>query len=240
VSVTEILVITLAVGVGSLIQGAAGFGANLLAVPVLVLVDPGLVPGPALVAALALNAMIARRESGQGHLRDTAWALAGRAVGTIGGVAVLSLVTGHDIGLVVGLLLLTSVVISTRGWDIRPTPRVVVGAGLASGFMATTVAVGGPPIALVYQRAEGPVLRATLSRYLLVGTAFSIFALSVGGKFDSDGLRNGLLLVPGTVAGFALSGRLATVLDRGRMRTAVLTLSAISAVVVLADWAVAR
>ncbi len=239
-TVSQLLVITVAIAVGSLIQGAAGFGANLLAVPVLVLVDPGLVPGPALVAALVLNAMIAHRESGKGHLGDTAWALGGRVVGTVVGVAVLGVVTGHDIGLVVGLLLLASVAISTRGWDIRPTPRIVVGAGLASGFMATTVAVGGPPIALVYQKAEGPVLRATLSRYLLVGTAFSIVALSVGGQFDGEAMRHGLLLVPGTLAGFALSGRLATVLDQGRIRAAVLSLTVISALVVLVDWTLTR
>jgi hypothetical protein len=104
--------------------------------------------------------------------------------------------------------------------------------------MATTVAVGGPAIALVYQRSEGPVLRATLARYFVIGTAFSLIALAVGGQFDERSLRLGLLLVPGTIAGFAVSHHLAAVLDRGWTRSVVLGLTALSAIVVLVDWAI--
>jgi uncharacterized membrane protein YfcA len=240
VSALDILVVTVAIGIGSLLQGAAGFGANLLAVPVLVLVDPGLVPGPALVSAFVLNCLVAHRESGVAHIGETFWALAGRVVGTVIGVVVLAAVAGDDIGLFVGLVLLASVAASVGRWEITPTRPVVVGAGVASGFMATTVAVGGPAIALVYQRSSGPVLRATLARYFVIGTAFSLVALAVGDQFDGDALVDGLILVPGTVAGFALSHRLAVVLDRGWTRTVVLTLTLVSAIVVLVDWAVGR
>jgi uncharacterized membrane protein YfcA len=236
----EVLVVTVAIGVGSLVQGAAGFGANLLAVPVLVLVDPGLVPGPALVSAFVLNVLVARRESGVAHIGETFWALAGRVVGTVIGVAVLAAVAADDIGLFVGLVLLSSVLATVSGWELSPTRPVVVGAGVASGFMATTVAVGGPAIALVYQRSTGPVLRATLARYFVIGTAFSIVALAVGDQFGRDALNDGLVLLPGTLAGFALSHRLAAVLDRGWTRTVVLALTVASAIVVLVDWALSR
>jgi uncharacterized membrane protein YfcA len=235
-SALDVVVVTVAIGIGSLLQGAAGFGANLLAVPVLVLVDPALVPGPALVSALVLNVFVAHRERGVAHLGETVWAIAGRVVGTVVGVAVLAVVAGDDIGLMVGIVLLLSVVASVSGWQLRPTRPVVIGAGVASGFMATTVAVGGPAIALVYQRSEGPVLRATLARYFVVGAAISLVALAVGGQFDERSLRLGLLLVPGTVAGFAVSHRLAAVLDRGWTRSVVLGLTVLSAIVVLVDW----
>ena len=203
-SALDLLVVTVAIGIGSFLQGAAGFGANLLAVPVLVLVDPGLVPGPALVSAFVLNALVARRESGVAHIGETFWALAGRVVGTVVGVVVLAAVTGDDIGLFVGIVLILSVVASLGRWEIEPTRPVVVGAGVASGFMATTVAVGGPAIALVYQHSEGPVLRATLARYFVIGTAFSLIALAVGGQLDREGVVHGLVLLPGTVAGVAV------------------------------------
>ena len=139
-----------------------------------------------------------------------------------------------------GIVLLASVAASASHWELTPTRPVVVGAGVASGFMATTVAVGGPAIALVYQRSTGPVLRATLARYFVIGTAFSLLALTVGDQFDGDSLRKGLVLVPGTVAGFAVSHRLAAVLDRGWTRTVVLSLTVFSAIVVLVDWALSR
>jgi uncharacterized membrane protein YfcA len=207
---------------------------------VLVLVDPAFVPGPALVSALLLNVLVARRERGVAHIGETFWAIAGRIVGTVIGVAVLAVVAGDDIGLFVGIVLLVSVLLSVSSWAPTPTRPVVVGAGVASGFMATTVAVGGPAIALVYQRSEGPVLRATLSRYFVIGTAFSLIALTVGDQFDERSLRLGLLLLPGTIAGFAVSHRLAAVLDRGWTRIVVLSLTVASAIVVLVDWLVTR
>lgn len=239
-SPVDVVVVTIAIAVGSYLQGAAGFGANLLAVPVLVLVDPAFVPGPALVSALVLNLFVAHRERAVAHLGETVWAIVGRIVGTVVGVAVLAAVTGDDIALFVGIVLLVSVALSVSRWSPIPTRPVVVGAGAVSGFMATTVAVGGPAIAIVYQRSEGPVLRATLARYFVVGTSFSLVALAVGGQFDERSLRLGLLLLPGTVAGVAVSHRLAAVLDRGWTRSVVLTLTVFSAIVVLVDWSLSR
>jgi uncharacterized protein len=237
VSAATLLAVTLAIAAGSGLQGAVGFGGNLLAAPFLVLVDPDFVPGPALVAALALNVLMAWRESGDSDLREVTWALAGRVPGTLAGVLALVLLPSAQIELFFGLLLLVAVGLSALQWSLRPTPGTLLGAGAASGFMATTVAVGGPPIALVYQRATGPVIRSTLAKYFVVGISFSILALTVGGEFDADDLGLGLVLVPGTVVGFALSGRLADRLDQGWTRPAVLLLSALSAVVVLLDWA---
>ncbi len=233
---SQLIFVSLAMAAGSAVQGAVGFGGNLLAAPLLVLVDPRYIPGPALVGALGLNLMMAWRESGDSDLKEVGWALAGRVPGTLAGVAALALLPADDLELFFGLVLLVAVGLSALRWSVRPTPRVLVGAGTASGFMATTVAVGGPPIALVYQQATGPVIRSTLAKYFTVGIAFSILALLVGGQFDPDDIGLGLLLLPGTVVGFFASGPLARRLDQGWTRSAVLVLSAISAVVVLADW----
>lgn len=54
-SPVEPLIAGVTVAVGACLQGAVGFGLGLLAVPILVLVDPMLVPVPLIVASLALN-----------------------------------------------------------------------------------------------------------------------------------------------------------------------------------------
>jgi len=236
-SVTAIVAVTVAIAAGSALQGAVGFGGNLLAAPLLVLVDPDFVPAPALIGALALNALMAWRESGHRNLGEVTWALAGRVPGTVLGVVAVALVPAEQVELYFGLLLLVGIGLAATRWHPRPTPGTLVTAGAASGFMATTVAVGGPPIALVYQRATGPVIRSTLAAYFVVGIAFSLLALAVGGQVDIRDVRLGLALLPGTVAGFACSRPLARRLDQGWTRPAVLVLSAVSAIVVLVDWA---
>ena len=117
----------------------------------------------------------------------------------------------------------------------EPTPPVLVAAGTASGVMGTAASVGGPPIALVYARAGGPALRATLAAFFLVGTTLSLVALAYAGEVGRHELGLAVALVPGTVVGFALSGPLKSHVDRGRVRAAVLGTAAVSATVVLVE-----
>ena len=115
----------------------------------------------------------------------------------------------------------------------RPTRAVLFGAGAASGFMATAAGLGGPPVALVYQREPGLRLRGTLAAYFIVGTVLSLFALAWAGRFGAEELRLAVLLIPGTVIGYFLSRPAAAYLDGGRTRAAVLTVSILAAVSVI-------
>jgi uncharacterized membrane protein YfcA len=114
-----------------------------------------------------------------------------------------------------------------------PTRAVLFGAGTASGFMATAAGLGGPPVALIYQRAPGRRLRGTLAAYFIIGTVVSLVALAAVGRFTHEEARLSLFLIPGTVLGYLLSHRAAAFLDAGYTRTAVLAVSALAAVSVI-------
>ena len=88
-------------------------------------------------------------------------------------------------------------------------------------------------MALVLQSSEGPVVRRTLARFFAVGVVFSFAALALFGEMGPTDIGRGLALVPGTVIGLLLSGRVARFLDRGYTRPAVLALSATAAVAAL-------
>jgi uncharacterized membrane protein YfcA len=107
-------------------------------------------------------------------------------------------------------------------------------AGIASGFMGTATSVGGPPMALLYQHETGPRIRATLSIYFLVGCITSLIGYRWAGLLGGEPLLAGLALVPGTLAGYALSGPAAARLDAGKMRPAVLALCALAALAAIA------
>jgi len=219
--------------VGSLLQGAVGFGLSLIAAPLVTLIDPMLVPGPLLLAALVLPLLTARRDRSWIDLRGVRWALVGRVPGSMLGAAVLAGLSPRSLSLAIGLVVLAGVAMTASGIRLRPRGPTLLVAGVLSGFMGTTAAIGGPPIALVYQHAEGPRLRGTLAGYFVVAAAISITVLAVAGRFGRHDVIAGLALLPGVIVGYLGSHRAARWVDRGFTRHAVLLVSALAALVLV-------
>jgi uncharacterized protein len=159
--------------IGAWLQGAVGIGLGLFAAPLLAVFDPAYVPGPLLFAAMFLGSMMAVRERHAIVGPTIGWALLGRAPGTLLGAALVSLAAAAWLDLTLGGLILVCVILSASRWDLRPTRRHLIGAGVLSGITGTAASVGGPPMALVMQREKGATVRATLSLYFLAGTALS-------------------------------------------------------------------
>ena len=224
----------LAAGAGALVQGSVGFGFALVAAPVLTLIDPSLVPGSATVASAGLGMLsVYRTRGGPTDWRGMRWAAAGLLPGTAGAGALLAAMNAHLVASMVGVLVLAAVVLSLAGLDIRRTPAAMLAVGVVSGFMGTVATVGGPPIALAYQRESGQVVRATLARFFLFGTVLAAAALIPAGRLRGDELVAGLALLPGVALGFLLSRKLHPILDGGWARPAVLAVASASAAAVL-------
>ncbi len=224
---------TLAIFAGALVQGSIGFGLNLLAAPILVLIDPHYVPVPVIVVSLGLNLLLCARNRGERPWHDMRWPMVGALPAMAVGAAAVAIVDQRLLEVGFGLLVLAGVALSVSGRHPRHTPRNLTLAGTASGFMGTTTGVGGPPMALVFQHAEGTALRAGLVRFFLFTSFVSLVLLGAFGEIHGRDLRLAATLVPGTAAGFLLAPHLSRVLDRGYVRHAVLVVSAVSATVVL-------
>ena len=229
----EIAVATVVIAVGAAIQGGVGFGMNLLAAPLLALIDTELVPGPAIAAAVMLTILVAIRERASIDRSGVRYALVGRVPGTVAGAALIASIPERGVAITVGLGVLAAAALNVTRPRIRPTPPTLLVAGVVSGFASTVSSVGGPPMAVVYANEPGPVIRGTLSMIFVVGGVMSLAALAAVGDFDGDDVvRSLVLLVPGTL-GFLASKRLAAHLDAGRTRVAVLTVSVAGAVAVI-------
>jgi len=218
---------------GCALQGAVGFGANLVAAPLLLLLDERFVPGPTIVATGVLNLLVIRREGSSRVDPTVGTAIAGQVVGTLGAGAVLAVIADRPLSLLFAGLVLVAVVLSAAGWQLSKTRPILAGVGALSGFMGTVSGIGGPPIALVYQQSDGPTLRGTLARYFTVGNVVAIPTLIVAGHLGRDELVPIAVLVPGALAGYAASGWLAGHLDKRTARPIILVLSAAAAVAVL-------
>ncbi|WP_175454996.1 sulfite exporter TauE/SafE family protein [Actinopolyspora saharensis] len=218
---------------GAIVQGSVGFGMNLIAAPLLAIADPVLVPVPLLITGSAFAVLPLLRERGQADWRGVRWGLFGRVPGAVIGVAALALLPGKWLAVLIATVVLISVGLSLLTWHPTPVPGTLFTAGLFSGVFGTAAAVGGPPIALVYQHNAGPTVRSTLSAYFALGSLLSLGVLLLSGQVQGQQLLAAAALFPFALLGFLISGPLRHLLDRGRTRPALLLVAAFSAVVLL-------
>ncbi len=229
----ELLIASAVVALGAVVQGTIGFGVGLVGTPLLLLIEPRLVPGPLLCAAGVLTVLLTHREWQGIEFPDLKWALSGYAVGIVAAAGLLVALSTKQLAITFGALVLLGVLLTAAGFRLRPSPRLLVGAGVLSGIMGTTASIGGPPIALVYQHASGARIRGTLSAYFVIGIVMSITGLSLIGRFGSQELLLAVGLLPGVLTGFVISHWTSGILDRHYLRTGVLLLSATAGVIVI-------
>ena len=225
--------------VGFTLQGAVGFGMGILGSPLLILIDTRLVPGPILASTMVFTTLLTLRERraiDRGGLR---WAVIGRAAGTVPAAALLAVLPSEQLSLLFGGVVLFAVAISISGLQVEPRPVSLLVGGTLSGMMGTIAAIGGPPMALLYQHATGARVRGTLSSLFLAGTIISLAALVLVGRFGRDELELTLALLPGALFGFVVSRRIASRLDQGYTRPAVLTVAAVAGLVVVVRYFIA-
>lgn len=201
--------------------------------PILLLIEPRFVPGPLLFASIGLTLLLTHRERRGVRVSDLKWSLSGRVLGIAVAAAALAIVPAPRLAILFGALVLLAVGLSATGLHVPVRPGTLFGAGILSGFMGTTVSIGGPPMALLYQRQSGPQIRGTLSAYFVVGVTLSLIGLHLVGRFGVEEFLLALALLPGIGVGFLVSRHTARALDVRSLRTAILAVSAVSAMLVL-------
>ncbi|GGB51094.1 permease [Tistrella bauzanensis] len=231
------LIAAVVIAVAACLQGTGGVGFGMVAAPVMAILMPELLPGPMLLLGLMVAVLAVARERAALDPKGLGFALAGRLPTSILAATLIGVLPLRMLSIVFALVILAgvamSVAITLRGRRIVPSPGKLFAAGLVSGFMGTITSVGTPPIALVYQNADAPALRATIGAYLVAGTLISIAALAAVGRFGLHDLTLGAWLALPLAAGFAISGPLASRLPRAAMRWLVLALSGAAAALLL-------
>ncbi|OKI92924.1 permease [Streptomyces sp. CB02058] len=231
----EFALLCVTVGIGALLQVSIGFGLGMIAAPVFALVDPELAPVAVLLLAGGVTASVLVRERGRADLRGCGWALAGRIPGVLAGTLLVVALPSRYLALLIAAVVLAGVAVSMAGFVPRQRRSAVVLAGMASGVMGTATSIGGPPMAMVWQRLRGPELRATMSAFFLVGSLMSLAALTAAGTVGAHALWGALLLTPAAVAGVLLSRPFTRRLDVRRTRTVATVLAVAGAAVLVAQ-----
>jgi uncharacterized membrane protein YfcA len=231
--IVTILAANAIMAVGSAFQAAVGMGLALLVVPLLALLNPSLLPGPMLFAAIGLCFGMAWRDRASLDRRALAIGSVGLAAGTALGATALLAVPMTALPRLFGAMILCAVAVSLLGRKVRVGRGALLLGGVASGVMGTMAGIHGPPLALVLQHESPDRVRALLGAYFAGGYVISVLALSAAGRFGVEGLTLGLSLMPGTAVGFAVAPLVSHRLRPHWLRWVLLTVSTVSAGVLL-------
>jgi uncharacterized membrane protein YfcA len=221
------------VAIGSCIQSSVGFGLGLIAAPLLFLIHPPLVPGPLMASSIVLTLLIAVRERNSIDFAGLGYAFMGRLVGTLAAAIVWNALPSDRFDFLFAGMVLLGVALSLSSLPIRPTPATTSAAGALSGFMGTLSSIGGPPMALLYQRESGARIRGTLSGHFVIGALVSLTALAAIGRYGRTEIILSIWLVPAILAGYGVSGVVRKFVDRAGARPFVLALSILAAASIL-------
>lgn len=230
----EIAAAVAVMAVGAAVQGGVGFGMNVVAAPILIQIDPDMVPGPLLAASLANTLLIAFRDRSGIDRSTLSWALVGRVPGTaLGAFLLVKVFSQWSLSVFLASVILVGVALSVTPVRLPRGRSIIAVGGFVSGVSGTSTGVGGPPVALTLQHVEPRRLRGTLSVYFLVAASLSLVFLAAWGEFGTTHLLAVAVLVPGQLFGYLVSGRLVRYLDRGYTRPALLLISVAAALSLL-------
>ncbi|MEV4106314.1 sulfite exporter TauE/SafE family protein [Nonomuraea sp. NPDC049695] len=230
----------LAVFVGAIVQGGVGFGLGLVAAPVLTMLSPDLMPGAIQVVNVTLPLFTLAVEWRTVDWRGLGFAVLGRLPGSVIGAVIVVYVSVYTRGVFVAVMVLIAVALTARALSVPRNRLTVASAGFVSGITGTATGIGGPPMALVYQHAKGPQIRATLAMFFFLSAAQSLVILAIVDELPARALLTGAVLVVPMVLGFLVSGPLRRYLDGGKVRAAVLAVAAASAVALLVQTVIAQ
>ena len=219
--------------IGAFVQGSTGMGFALITVPVFAIVEPSLIPVVVLFLMLPLNAYVMVRERHAIHWFGAKWITLGRFLGTFAGLWILTVISGRPLELFIGISTVAAALLALAAPEFTAGKHTFNLVGLVTGITETSTGIGGPPLALVYQHASGPTLRATVALCFLVGEIISLVVLGISGVIDQEMLRQTATLMLPLLLGAWLSRFVHHRLDGPIVRILVLAFSIVSGLVVV-------
>lgn len=215
------------------VQGTLGFGFAAVSIPLLTLLDPLLTPVPVIMLALLLSTATMVREHQAINFTGLQWILVARVIGSFLGIWILATISERSLGIAIGLFVLLAATVIGFGLSVPRRPATEVPVGLVSGIGGIVAGIGGPPLALLFQRDAAPTVRSTLATIFFVGQLVNVVALwATGTMTPLDRSIAARLIIP-LVIGFLASSWLRHHINEQLFRRGVIALAATSAFAVL-------
>lgn len=183
----------LLVGAGFLaavVQALTGAGFGLVAVPLVILLAPNLIPGPLLIVTVILMIVVVvtgYRTGGRLKRSDARLlgpATAGITIGALVMLPALGWVGEHEVmvNAIVGTCVLAAVIpLLLPGFSAPAVgERGMAGAGVLAGILTVVAALPGPPLILVYPAKDAARYRTGLAVLFLIASIIAVAVLEAG------------------------------------------------------------
>ncbi|KFZ38914.1 hypothetical protein HR45_00475 [Shewanella mangrovi] len=228
---STLLLASLIIFVGAIVQSLIGFGLAVVSAPLLYIVDPELVPAPIILMGFTISLLTLLRERNHLEFNGLQWGLAGRIPGGLIGATLLLLAPQPVLGLTIAAIVAIAVLLNMKHYSIVVNRLTMFIAGIFSGIFGTIAGIGGPPMALLLTGRDAGKFRAALSAFFALSSLISLVILLCVGKLHWHHLLLALVLVPAVFLGFWLSNFIVPYIDKRRTRQFTLALCSINVLV---------
>ncbi|EWG98559.1 sulfite exporter TauE/SafE family protein [Halomonas sp. BC04] len=214
---------------GAFVQRATGFGLAVVGAPLLLMLEPRLVPVILVLFGFMVSLMMVRQYRHEIRISEIGMALVGRLPGN--GLGLWLLLTAPMVVLekLIAASVLFAVAVTLFRFRLPVNSASLFGAGVLSGVFGTVAAIGGPPMVLLWHGLSPDRLRGNLAAFFIITSLLTLATLAFAGQVRLWHLALALTFLPAVFAGNALADRIAHRLDRRLLQGASLSLCTLAA-----------
>lgn len=212
----------------TVVQLSAGLGLALVGAPLLLAIDPRLVPAAFAGAALVLLFGQWRANAGEVPRGLLVPSVIGLVIGTAIGMVLAAWWPALGSRRGCGVVILMAAALTLFGRPMPPRPPVLAGVGLISGVMGGLAAVHGPLIGLTVSHLPAAAIRGFMGLFWLIAQGTILLLAVPSGRADWGTPLLALSLLPGVALGAAVSGPARRWLTGPRLRAGIVTLAVVA------------
>ena len=232
-SLIELVFISVLLFASAAIQGILGFGFAVISSPILVQIEPLLVPQILSLLALPMAYRIYQREKKEVDWKPFKFLFLGRVIGGPLGLLLLINLNERLLSISVGAIVFFAGVATFNEWTLERNNQTSSIAGSLSGIFAMIAGVGGPPIAILYRGASGKEFRPSLNAVFTFGIIITLSLLFISGEIYRDHIVLILYLAIPVALGLKLSSSLFSDVSDATISKGVTYFSIISGLIVI-------
>lgn len=205
ISIGSYILINFILILGSILQRAMGVTVGMIIVPFLAMISYKLVPVPIAFASLTLTIMMAYKGREHIDMENISQISFSMLAGILLSILILKNIKLEYMGLVFGVFILISVVISIKIKTFNLNTRINYAGGFIAGVMGSMAAVGGQILALLFQNHPLESLKSTLAFLYTLSSVFMLVVFYIFGEFSYNQFISGVFMMPGFIIGFFLA-----------------------------------